>query len=510
MSLVLLTAAGGSWTVTKLPITLLTGEANRKPLPATVLGGAAVFDYDRDGLLDIFLPNGADLPSAQKSTPNQSNRLFRNLGNFRFQDVTESAQVQGTGYDFGAAVADFDGDGDLDLFVPGLRSVTLYRNEGDGRFRDITKESGIDNKGRWAVAAVWFDLENDGDQDLFVVNYVHWDAAAERVCMVGGKPDFCHPRNYEPEPNSLFRNDGNGRFTDVSDASGVSAHKGKGMSATAADFDGDGRIDLFVTNDRVFAQYFRNRGDGRFEEVALDQGLAAPEHGAPVSGMGVDAQDYDNDGRMDLVYTALKDETFPLYRNTPKGFIETTSRSKLGLLTRPLPGWGVAFADLDNDGWKDLVVASSDALSPVGALGEAAKNQPAWFRNLGDGTWSREAAWSAMPRAMYRAAVPADFNNDGCLDVLFTALHQEPTVWRNPCTSGNHWLFVERARNVRRVRVGTQWRESASTAVGYSSSYAGPLHFGLGKETSVEVELMPATGGSQISKRGVDGFVKVP
>jgi hypothetical protein len=489
LAVVLALAATGSWTVYRLPFLLANGEGSRKHLPATTPGGIAVFDYDGDGKLDLFFPNGSALPAGKKAP----NRLLRNLGGLKFQDVTAAAGLGGRDYDIGAAVGDYDNDGHPDLLVCGLRGLTLYQNRGDGSFADVTKRAGLDNRGRWSVGAAWFDMDNDGDLDLFVVNYVRWDPASERECLVGGKPDFCHPRFYEAEPNALFRNNGNGAFTDVSDASGIGAHPGKGMGVAAADFDGDGWTDLYVTNDRVFAFLFRNLGGGNFKECAFEWGVAVPQYGNPVSGMGVDAQDYDNDGRVDLAFTALRDETFPLYRNRGADFEETTASSRLAVLSRTMSGWGIAVADFDNDGWKDIAVARSDALSPTGGRGAATKEPPSWFRNLGDGKFALGPGWSSLEPAMYRGLVAADLDDDGCLDLVLTALQAEARILRNPCVAAGNWLKVGVRAPGARVHVGGQWRY-ASTAVGYGSSYAGPLHFGLGAATGAEVEVFWPSG----------------
>ncbi len=461
------------WEMRPLPFTLLNGETAKKQLPASVPGGFAVFDFDSDGKLDLFFPNGAG-----------SHALLRNKGKLQFEDVTARAGLGESEFAFGATAADFDRDGFVDLVVSGLKRVLLYRNKGDGTFARV---DAIDNRGRWSVASSWLDIENDGDLDLFVVNYVDWQPEKERECLVNGKPDFCHPRFYGPSPNALFRNDGGGKFTDISNSSGISKHRGKGMSTATADFNGDGLTDIFVTNDRSFAFYFRNLGSGKFEEAAFDVGIAAPEDGKPVSGMGVDAQDFDNDGRPDVVYTALRDETFPLYRNTGKGFTEVTSPSRMSVLSRSMSGWGVAFADVDNDGWKDIVAARSDALSPTGGRGSAAMETPSWFRNSGKGSFAAGTVWDALPRAMYRGVVAADFDEDGCVDFVFTALNTAAQILRNPCESGGNWLKVDARLPGTRVRVGQQWRY-VTASTGYASSFMGPLHFGVGAVKEVEVE----------------------
>jgi hypothetical protein len=324
---------------------------------------------------------------------------------------------------------------------------------------------------------------------------------------VNGKRDFCHPRHYEPLPNALFRNNGDGTFTDISESSGVAAHAGKGMAVAAADFDGDGFTDLFVTNDRVFAFFFRNLGGGKFQECAFDRNVAVPRDGNPVSGMGVDAQDWNNDGLMDLVYTALRDETFPLYRGSAPGFEEAGPTSRMTVLTRAMSGWGVAFADLDNDGWKDIVAARSDALSIKGGKGSAAAEPPSWFRNEGNGRFSAGAGWEKFEPAMYRGLVAADLNDDGCLDVILTSLNTPARILRNPCTSVGRWLKVD-APGAVRVRAGSQWR-NGSTATGYASSYAGPLHFGLGAAEEAEVEVWWSDGRTKKLTTGANRTVKV-
>ena len=269
-------------------------------------GGLAVFDYNGDGRPDIFFTNGAKTPSLEKTFPLYANRLYRNDGGMRFTDVTGAAGARGIGYAMGAAAGDYDNDGHVDLFVAGVRQNQLLRNRGDGRFEDVTRRSGIAS-GEWAVAAGWFDYDNDGRLDLLVVNYVRWSEAANPSCgdEARGIRIYCHPRLFEGLPNRLYRNRGDGTFEDVSARTGLLAHVGKGMSVAFADVDHDRRLDIFVTNDTVPNFLFRSKGDGTFEETALFAGVSVPDTGRPLSSMGTDAQDYDNDGWEDMVASIL-------------------------------------------------------------------------------------------------------------------------------------------------------------------------------------------------------------
>ena len=317
-------AAGLSFVLDQHP----TPEKN---MVETMAGGVAVFDYDGDGLPDIFFTNGAPMPALRKASPKDWNRLFRNLGGLRFTDVTEAAGVRGEGYTTGAAAGDYDNDGHVDLFVAGVQRNQLLHNTG-GRFQDVTATAGIKNY-TWSVAAGWFDYDNDGWLDLFIVNYVDWTPETNKFCGDRAKNlrVYCHPKHYAGLPNALYRNRHDGTFEDVTERSGIGKFIGKGMSVAFADYDGDGFMDVFVTNDAVPNFLFHNRRDGTFEEVGLLAGVSVPASGRPVSSMGVDFRDYDNDGRPDIVVTALTGETFPLYKGDKSGiFRDVTYESGLG------------------------------------------------------------------------------------------------------------------------------------------------------------------------------------
>ncbi|HEX9185997.1 MAG TPA: VCBS repeat-containing protein, partial [Vicinamibacteria bacterium] len=312
----------------------------RKHLIETMPGGLAVFDYDGDGRLDVYFTNGATIPSLVKDGPRYWNRLFRNEGGMRFTDVTEAAGLRGEGYSTSAAVADYDNDGDPDVFVGGVHRQHLYRNAG-GRFEDVTAGSGLASD-RWVVGAGWFDYDRDGRLDLLVVNYTTWTADYDRFCgdQARGVRVYCHPRWFPAIPLSLHRNRGDGTFEDVSARSGLAAHNGRGMGVAFADYDRDGHVDFYVTNDKLPSFLFRNRGDGTFEETALLAGTSLPEHGQEVSAMAVDFRDYDNDGLPDVHVTALAGEGFPLYRNQGQGlFQDVTYRTGLGPLVAGRSGW---------------------------------------------------------------------------------------------------------------------------------------------------------------------------
>ena len=475
----------------------------------TMAGGLAVFDYDGDGRADIFFANGADEATMRKTSPAYFNRLYRNEGGLRFADVTREAGIAGAGYSMGAAAADFDNDGDTDLFVAGVFRSTLHRNLGDGTFEDITEASGIAG-GEWAVAAGWFEFDGDGLLDLFVVNYADWTLEFDRYCgdRDRGLRVYCHPKYLTPISNRLYRNLGAGRFEDWTERTGLAASKGRGMSAAFADFNGDGTQDVFVTNDNLPNSLFLNRGGRALEEDALLSGVALLDHGRPVASMGVDVGDFDGDGQPDLSVTALSNETFPLFRGDGRGsFRDATVLSGLARASRPYAGWGNVFADLDNDGWEDLFTANSHVNDLIEHFEPFVYLQPnTVFRNL-DGKFERAGRVGA-PRA-YRGAAAADFDGDGRLDIVVSAQGEEARVYRNATWDSGSWLAVRLVgtRSSRDalgavVRAGERVRWVKSAA-GYASSVRRPVHFGLGNAVGqVSVRVAWPSGAEQT----VDGI----
>ena len=495
-------------------------ETPERHAPETMAGGVAVFDYDNDGNLDIFFTNGADITTLRKSSPRYRNRLFHNNGDGAFTDVTEKAGLAGTGYDTGVAIGDYDNDGYEDIFVGGVHRNTLYHNNGDGTFTDVTEKAGLARLDKeygplWSVGGVWVDVNNDGLLDLFVVNYLSWDGAKEPDCRYNGKPEYCHPKFYKELPNQLFLNKGDGTFVDISAESGIRSHPGKGMGVGVADYDGDGLADIFVANDKLFNFLFHNKGNARFEEVAFEAGVALPEHGNLISNMGVDFRDINNDGWPDIAIVALANETFPLYQNTGKGgFEEITAESGMTWLCNAMSGYSPNVADFDNDGWKDLFVSRGDVQSP--AMADRAQiDQPnTVFRNTGDGKWSaltEEAGFAAQPPRRHRGAAVGDFNHDGKLDIVVTALSTPAEIWINDSPGGHHWLELAlQGTKSNRDAIGARIRLTAggrtqfnhvTTASGYASSSAGPVHFGLGAaKVADEVEIRWPSGITQVLK----------
>ena len=487
----------------------------------TMAGGLAVIDFDNDGHPDLFLTNGAPQPGLRKTGPEWWNRLYRNRGDGTFEDVTTKAGLKGDGFSIGATVGDFDNDGWPDLFVAGVGCNRLYRNRHDGTFEDVTAKAHIPQTGL-AVGGAFFDADGDGWNDLLIVNYVKWNPNTEPFCgdPAAGIRTYCHPRFYEPVPNTLLHNNGDGMFTDVSRESGIGAYAGKGMGVAIGDFDGDGRIDFLVTNDTTPNFLFHNEGGMKFREMGMEAGVALNEDGRALSSMGVDFRDLDNDGRDDLVVTALANETYPYYRNTGHGlFKDLTYRSRLGAQTMALTGWGVGVYDFDNDGRKDIFTANGDVNNNTELFSNRESKQRCTV------FWQREAnrfeAQQVGEPAWHRGAAFADFNGDGLVDVAVARLNAVPALLLNRTGSGRHWIgFLLTGTRSNRDGIGArlhlvsasgeQWNR-CTTAVGYASSSERVVRFGLDRDQRVKrVEIDWLSGTKQIlDDLPVDRIVKV-
>lgn len=477
----------------------------------TMPAGVAVLDYNNDGFEDMYFVNGAAIPGLAKKDASYWNRLYRNNGDGTFTDVTAKAGVAGDGYSMAVAVGDYDNDGWDDLFIAGVNRNILYHNNRDGTFSDVTQNAGLAAAGAskpWSISAGWFDYDNDGWLDLFVVHYCVWAPDGDPYCGENkpGYRAYCHPKLYQGLPNALYRNNRDGTFTDVSAVSGIGAHVGKGMSVAFADYDGDGHMDAFVTNDTERNFLFHNDGNGRFSETGIRAGVAFNIDGKVVSSMGVDFRDIDNDGRPDLVITALSNESFSLFRNLGKGlFMDASYSSGLAALSLPWAGWGVGLFDLNNDGAKDIFTANAHVRDNEELYGSRTYRQPnSVFANAWGGRFvdARASAGSAAAQpAAHRGCAFGDFDNDGRVDVVVSCLNEPAELLRNVSDRRQHWFEVLlTGRRTNRDAIGAVVRlTSASgavqynhvtTAVGYASSSSRRVHFGLGAEggiTSVEI-----------------------
>ncbi len=450
-----------------------------KNQPETMISGIGLIDYDNDGYLDIFVINGAAIPSLKKESPKYYNRLFHNNHEGTFTDVTERAGLVGDGYDMGVAIGDFDNDGWQDIYVASVTKNHLYRNNGDGTFTDVTDKAGVGtptykDRKMWSAAAGWLDYNNDGKLDLFVSNYCRWEVNKDPVCLSGGRlRAYCHPKFYEPLPSTLYRNNGDGTFTDVSDETGISKRLGK------------------------------------------DVGVAYSENGKAVSGMGAEFRDLDNDGLPDIWHTATELETFPLFRNRGNGiFIDVTGRSGLARPTLEMSGWSNGVADFDNDGLKDLFVARGNVLDNVSEFSNRTYAEPnSIFRNLGKMTFEDVTAQAGRDMQLaepYRGAVIGDLFNDGHMDIVVTVLNGKARILRNVTSNANNWVtFQLLGTKNNRMAIGAQLKvtteggasqyDIVSTSAGFGASRDPRPHFGLGLfKTVKQLEVRWPSGTRQV------------
>lgn len=423
-----------------------SGESPDRFLIETMGGGVAFVDFDGDGLQDIFLVNGGETPHGKSTTPVR-NALYRNLGNGRFEDVAAKAGVDKLSfYGMGVAVGDFDNDGFPDLFVTGFPACALFHNNGDGTFTDVTNRAGVRNTGRFAASAAWFDYDRDGYLDLLVTNYAEFSFDDARKCEVNGVRSYCAQTAYKGMPLTLFHNNGDGTFTDVSAQAGLDKLVGRALGVVAIDVNDDGWPDLFVARDASPNLLLINKKDGTFQDIALEADLAYNSDGVAKAGMGVDAGDINDDGKPDFVVTNFNDEYHSLFlSSTPVRYEDRTVASRLAAYTKAYVGWGTHFLDYDNDGNLDLMIVNGHINRMVERVREDIhyKEPPLLLRNQGNGSFQnmRDQA-GVVFRSTYsaRGLAVGDFNNDGAVDAVFTTLDGKPVLLRNNADDAGSWI----------------------------------------------------------------------
>jgi enediyne biosynthesis protein E4 len=494
-------------------------------LPETTGAGCAFLDFDNDGWMDIFLVNSGPCDFFTPATPLR-NALYRNNRDGTFTDVTARAGVVNTGYGMGVTVGDYNRDGYPDLFVTSYDRCTLYRNNGDGTFTDVTVKAGIVTPG-WASSAVWFDYDNDGRLDLFVCRFVEFNKAANQFCGNGGTGErhYCIPRIYPPAHSWLFHNNGDGTFTDVSAATGISSGLGKAWGAVATDINNDGWMDLFVANDTVPNFLWMNR-QGKFKDEGVEAGVAYSADGRARSGMGVDAADLDQDGWQDLSVTNVDQEMYSVYHNNKDGtFDDLAPANGIGEATRAMSGWGLRFFDYDNDGEVDLFIANGHPDDQIEAhSGRVTYREPLLlFHNQGGKLKNVSASAGPVfqqPLAA-RGLALGDFDNDGAVDVLISTNNGPPLLLRNQAAKGNHWLgikLVGKEANIDAIGVRVSWKTGTVTRTrfkpgggSYLSSHDPRMVLGLGGHTKVDqLEIRwpsPSTRVERFTDLPVDRYI---
>jgi hypothetical protein len=488
--------------------TQFSGESPDRFLIETMGGGVAFLDFDGDGLLDIFFVNGGETPHGKSRVPVR-NALYRNLGNGKFEDVAAKAGVDRIGsYGMGAAVADFDNDGFADLYVTGFPDSYLFHNNRDGSFSDVTEQAGVKNSARWAAGASWFDFDRDGLPDLMVTNYAQFSFADQKRCNIKGMPAYCAQTSYAGAPLTLFHNDGNGHFSDVSAHSGVEKLVGRALGVVAIDANDDGWTDLFIARDASANLLLINQKDGTFRNVADDAEVAYDAAGVAKAGMGVDAGDVNSDGWPDFVITNFNDQYHSLLVATQSlRYDDHTLQSGLARHTKKFVGWGVHYIDFDNDGNLDLLIVNGHINQGIEATRRDVKYQePAlllqnngkgFFNNLGE-----RAGGAFRKNYVARGLAVGDWNNDGRVDAVFTRLNSSPVLLRNDSGQGNSWMGLDlQGVSSNRDAIGAKItvRAGGSKSVrwitggsSYLASHDKRLVFGLGKVTAtsnVDVEI---------------------
>ncbi len=490
------------------------GGCGERYIVETVGAGLALFDYDGDGDVDIYFLNGAPLLGTKVAAP-PTNALYRNDGQWRFTDVTRQAGVGDMGYGLGVTAGDYDNDGDQDLYLNNFGPNVMYRNNGDGTFTDATQQTGTQNGSRLGGGACFLDMDGDGDLDLYVANYLKFSYDAHVQATIDGVPVYPGPNRYPPVPDTLYRNNGDGTFTDVSAQSGIGAHAGWGMGLVCCDYDNDGDTDIFVANDVAENFFFENDGAGKFEEVGLVVGAAYDLRGNPQGAMGVDCGDFNNDGRLDFYQTSYQGQYAVLYQNIGDGLLEdVTFRTGAAAGTTPNVTWGTGLVDFDNDGDRDIFVACGHLHDNVDRFDDTtsylARN--ILLMNTGRGKFvdvSSQSGDGLAVKLSSRGAAFDDLDGDGDIDAVILNSRQKPTILRNESASRNHWIQIRlRGVNSNADGVGARVKVVAGELVqtdeahggrGYQSHYGARLHFGLAGHDRIDrIEVRWIGGGLDV------------
>ncbi|MHC4557232.1 MAG: CRTAC1 family protein [Planctomycetota bacterium] len=490
------------------------GSSGKRYIVETVSAGVALFDYDGDEDIDIYFLNGAPLRGTIVETP-PKNALYRNDGQWRFTEVTDSAGVGDTGYGLGVAVGDYDNDGDSDLYLNNYGPNVLYRNNRDGTFTEITAKAGVANGNQVGAGACFLDIDKDGDLDLYVANYVDFTYENHQIVRFNGYPAYVGPMNYFPTPDTLYRNNSDGTFSDFSAESGIAEHKGTGMGMVCADYDNDGDTDIFVGNDVAGNFIFENDGIGKFEEVGLLTGLAYDLSGTAQGTMGVECGDYNNDGLLDFHVTSYQRDLATLYKNLgDSSFEDVTRLTGAGDGTLPYVTWGNGLVDFDNDGDRDIFIACGHLHDNVELFDRITSyhTRNILLENSGDGKFvdvSDKCGDGLAVKLSSRGAGFDDLDNDGDIDVVILNSRREPTILRNDSANNNHWIQIcLRGIKTNRDGVGARVKvvagdqtqvDEVHSGRGYQSHYGTHLHFGLGQYDRIDrIEVRWIGGGIDV------------
>lgn len=487
------------------------GEAKHRYIVESVASGLATFDFNNDGLIDILFLNGAPLPDASSKAAKTGNALYKNDGGWKFTDVTADSGLNDHAYHLGVCIGDYDNDGHPDIFLSNFGPDILYHNNGDGTFTNVTEKAGVSNGQHVGAGASFLDIDHDGDLDLFVSNYCDFTIEKHKNRLINGHPAYAGPAIYGPTSDTLFRNNGNGTFTDISEASGIASKQGTGMGIVCADYDQDGDTDIIVGNDAMANFVWQNDGKGQFKEVGLLTGLAYDRNGIGLGTMGVDCADLDNDGLLDFYMTSYEQQWATFYHNDTSGFFtDVTHTTRAGAGTYNEVTWGLGMPDLNHDGFRDLFIACGHLQDNIHLWNDSTtfEAQNRVIMNLGNGKFrdvTLEAGSGLTPKLSSRGAAFDDLDNDGDIDAVILNSRQKPTLLRNDQASDQHWIQIKLkgtktnkdgiGAKVKLIAGDKMFTDEVHSGRGYQSHYGSRLHFGLGNLTKIDKVKVHWPGG---------------